>query len=156
MPTWMRIGRNTSAPELSRGSAMSHLLAAARTTPANLIAPANYSQIIWAVFIGMLFFNETPDAWTITGIVLVIALRHHDADPRRNALRLADADALGEEVSVRIYSAATLQSAFAARRKRHFQTVQRIAHQDLARQARIGFHMESAVEHVMLFVRHRV
>lgn len=48
------------------------LLAAARTTPANLIAPANYSQIVWAVFIGMFFFDETPDAWTITGIVLVI------------------------------------------------------------------------------------
>lgn len=47
------------------------LLAAARTTPANLIAPANYSQIVWAVFIGMLFFNETPDTLTITGIVLV-------------------------------------------------------------------------------------
>ena len=47
------------------------LLAAARTTPANLIAPANYSQIIWAVFIGMIFFKETPDSWTIAGIVLV-------------------------------------------------------------------------------------
>jgi S-adenosylmethionine uptake transporter len=47
------------------------LLAAARTTPANLIAPANYSQIIWAVFIGFYFFNEVPDRWTITGIVLV-------------------------------------------------------------------------------------
>jgi S-adenosylmethionine uptake transporter len=47
------------------------LLAAARTTPANLIAPANYSQIIWAVIIGLLFFNEVPDRWTITGIVLV-------------------------------------------------------------------------------------
>ena len=47
------------------------LLAAARTTPANLIAPANYSQIIWAVFIGMILFRETPDAWTIAGIVLV-------------------------------------------------------------------------------------
>ncbi len=48
------------------------LLAAARTTPANLIAPANYSQIIWAVFIGLFFFNETPDVWTITGICLVV------------------------------------------------------------------------------------
>jgi drug/metabolite transporter (DMT)-like permease len=47
------------------------LLAAARTTPANLIAPANYSQIIWAVFIGMLFFDETPDVWTIAGVLLV-------------------------------------------------------------------------------------
>ena len=47
------------------------LLAAARTTPANLIAPANYSQIIWAVFIGLVFFNEVPDIWTIAGIVLV-------------------------------------------------------------------------------------
>lgn len=49
------------------------LLAAARTTPANLIAPANYSQIIWAVIIGLMFFNEVPDAWTIAGIVLVTA-----------------------------------------------------------------------------------
>ena len=47
------------------------LLAAARTTPANLIAPANYSQTIWAVFIGMIFFKETPVPCTVAGIVLV-------------------------------------------------------------------------------------
>ncbi|MGL4489832.1 MAG: DMT family transporter [Rhizobiaceae bacterium] len=48
------------------------LLAAARTTPANLIAPANYSQMIWAVLIGYFFFQEIPDAWTFTGIALVL------------------------------------------------------------------------------------
>ncbi len=59
------------AAGLFAGLGHATLLAAARTTPANLIAPANYSQIVWAVIIGFIFFSEEPDRWTITGIVLV-------------------------------------------------------------------------------------
>jgi drug/metabolite transporter (DMT)-like permease len=37
------------------------LIAAARRTPANLVAPVQYSQLIWAIVFGALFFGEYPD-----------------------------------------------------------------------------------------------
>jgi drug/metabolite transporter (DMT)-like permease len=47
------------------------LMAATRAAPANRIAPAQYSQIVWAVTLGALFFNELPDAVSFAGIGLV-------------------------------------------------------------------------------------
>ncbi len=47
------------------------LMAATRAAPANRIAPAQYSQIVWAVVLGALFFGEFPDATGFAGIVLV-------------------------------------------------------------------------------------
>lgn len=47
------------------------IIAAARTTPANMVGSAHYSQIVWAAIIGAIFFSEIPDKWTIAGIVLV-------------------------------------------------------------------------------------
>ena len=38
------------------------LMAATRAAPANRIAPAQYSQIVWAIILGALFFDEFPDA----------------------------------------------------------------------------------------------
>jgi drug/metabolite transporter (DMT)-like permease len=47
------------------------LMAATRAAPANRIAPAQYSQIIWALTLGALFFDELPDATALAGIALV-------------------------------------------------------------------------------------
>ncbi len=47
------------------------MLAAARIAPANAIAPAQYTQMIWAVIFGMFFFSEYPDFWTIIGLGLI-------------------------------------------------------------------------------------
>jgi hypothetical protein len=47
------------------------LMAAMREAPANRIAPTQYSQIIWAILLGALFFGEFPDATAFAGIVLV-------------------------------------------------------------------------------------
>ena len=47
------------------------LMAAVRMAPANRVAPAQYSQIVWAIILGLLFFDEFPDATAIAGIVLV-------------------------------------------------------------------------------------
>ncbi|MEZ5800870.1 MAG: DMT family transporter [Nitratireductor sp.] len=44
---------------------------ATRLAPANLVAPVQYSQIIWAVVFGWLIFYELPDAWTVVGLVIV-------------------------------------------------------------------------------------
>jgi drug/metabolite transporter (DMT)-like permease len=47
------------------------LLTATRTTPASQIAPAHYSQILWAVGIGSIFFTEYPDGLAIAGLTIV-------------------------------------------------------------------------------------
>lgn len=47
------------------------LLAATRAAPANRVAPAQYSQIVWAVVLGALFFAEFPDWLALVGIGLI-------------------------------------------------------------------------------------
>lgn len=46
---------------------------ATRHSPANLIAPTHYSQMIWAVLIGAAFFNEFPDAVSLMGLLIIAA-----------------------------------------------------------------------------------
>lgn len=40
--------------------------------PANILAPFSYFQILAAAGLGILFFNEFPDAWTWIGIVIIL------------------------------------------------------------------------------------
>ena len=47
------------------------LIAATRMAPANRVAPAQYSQMVWAILIGSLFFGEFPDGWAQAGILLI-------------------------------------------------------------------------------------
>jgi drug/metabolite transporter (DMT)-like permease len=42
-----------------------------RLSPASVIAPTHYSQMIWAVILGAYFFNEVPDAWTLIGLAVI-------------------------------------------------------------------------------------
>ena len=46
---------------------------ATRVSPASHIAPAHYSQMIWAVLIGAIFYNEHPDAVSIIGLAVITA-----------------------------------------------------------------------------------
>jgi drug/metabolite transporter (DMT)-like permease len=48
------------------------LLLAARHTAAALIGVAHYSQLIWAVAIGILFFGEWPDGWMLAGLGAIL------------------------------------------------------------------------------------
>lgn len=48
------------------------LIQASKQTPANLIAPVQYSQLIWAILFGALFFSEFPDWIAIVGMVIVV------------------------------------------------------------------------------------
>lgn len=48
------------------------LISAAKRTPANLVAPVQYSQLIWAIVFGAAFFAEYPDWVAIIGLVIVI------------------------------------------------------------------------------------
>lgn len=49
------------------------VIAAYRTAPAVIVAPMQYSQIIWAAIYGTLFFDETPDRWTVAGTAVIVA-----------------------------------------------------------------------------------
>jgi drug/metabolite transporter (DMT)-like permease len=49
------------------------ILQATRLAPANQLAPTHYSQIVWAVVIGALVFNEQPDIWSIVGLAVIAA-----------------------------------------------------------------------------------
>lgn len=49
------------------------MLVATRIAPASQIAPAHYSQILWAVVMGAVFFHEYPDTLTIAGLIVIAA-----------------------------------------------------------------------------------
>lgn len=44
-----------------------------RLSPAAYVAPMQYSQLIWAVIYGVLFFNESIDKWVVVGSLITIA-----------------------------------------------------------------------------------
>ncbi|MBN9332439.1 EamA family transporter [Devosia sp.] len=48
------------------------LIQASKVTPANLIAPVQYSQLIWAILFGAMFFGEYPDWVAIVGMLIVV------------------------------------------------------------------------------------
>jgi S-adenosylmethionine uptake transporter len=47
------------------------MIIATKLAPANRVAPAQYSQIVWAVVFGAVFFGEIPDALSFAGMALV-------------------------------------------------------------------------------------
>jgi S-adenosylmethionine uptake transporter len=49
------------------------IIAAYRTAPAVIVAPMQYSQIIWAALYGWLFFDESVDFYTAVGSAVIIA-----------------------------------------------------------------------------------
>ncbi len=53
--------------------AMLFIIAAYRTAPAIVVAPMQYSQMIWATIYGALIFDESPDALTLVGAAVIIA-----------------------------------------------------------------------------------
>lgn len=57
------------------GSAIGNLLLVLvnRTTPANVIAPLIYSQLIVATVLGVIVFGECPDGFTLLGLAIIAA-----------------------------------------------------------------------------------
>lgn len=49
------------------------IIAAYRAAEAVVVAPMQYSQMIWAAFYGFLLFDEVPDGPTILGAAIIIA-----------------------------------------------------------------------------------
>jgi drug/metabolite transporter (DMT)-like permease len=58
------------AGAFTAGAQLLHLLAV-KYAPANRIAPTHYSQIVWAVVLGALFFQEYPDFLSLVGLAVV-------------------------------------------------------------------------------------
>lgn len=55
------------------GTAQYLLTQAFRKAPASLIAPLEYSGILWAGLLGYWLFGEVPDRWVFVGSAIVIA-----------------------------------------------------------------------------------
>ena len=49
------------------------VIAAYKAGEAVIVAPMQYSQILWASIYGALFFGEVPDLWTAVGAAVIIA-----------------------------------------------------------------------------------
>jgi drug/metabolite transporter (DMT)-like permease len=49
------------------------LILAHRNSPASVLSPFIYTQIVWAVALGYLVFADVPNRWTIAGAGIVIA-----------------------------------------------------------------------------------
>ena len=47
------------------------MLRATRFAPASHMATTHYSQMVWAVLLGALIFQEEPDLWTIVGLAVI-------------------------------------------------------------------------------------
>jgi len=62
---------NLIAAGVFAGTAQLCLILATRSAPANQVAPAQYSQMVWAIAIGGLFFAEFPDLPAVIGICLI-------------------------------------------------------------------------------------
>lgn len=49
------------------------LIVAHRHTPASILSPFSYSQLLWATTLGFVVFGDVPNRWTLTGAAVVIA-----------------------------------------------------------------------------------
>lgn len=72
MPEWRTLAVLVAIGACTAGGHRLQLLST-RLSPANLIAPTHYSQMIWAVLIGAIFFAEYPDWISIVGLVIIAA-----------------------------------------------------------------------------------
>ena len=57
---------------IGMGTALLCIFAAFRRTPAAVLAPFQYTQMIWGVLAGLLLFGEQPDIAVAVGAVLVV------------------------------------------------------------------------------------
>jgi len=72
VPTWEDLGLVALAGGAG-GFGQISMMVAIKLAPTNRVAPAQYSQIIWAVIFGAAFFGEFPDNVAFVGMVLVVS-----------------------------------------------------------------------------------
>jgi len=49
------------------------MIKAFEKTPASLLAPFNYTSLIWATILNFFLFGDLPDTWTILGAGIIIS-----------------------------------------------------------------------------------
>ncbi len=49
------------------------LIVAHRLTPASVLAPFMYTQLVWATTFGYFVFSDVPNSWTLSGAAVVVA-----------------------------------------------------------------------------------
>jgi len=52
--------------------AQTFVISAYRAAEAQFVAPMQYSQMIWAVVFGTLWFDETIDRWVVVGTCIIV------------------------------------------------------------------------------------
>ncbi|MBP2311029.1 DMT family transporter [Azospirillum soli] len=74
---------------LSAGVALLCLLTAFRIAPSPVVAPFQYSQIVWGVLIGLVVFGDVPSPWLALGTAIVVGsglyLLRREAEAARQA-----------------------------------------------------------------------
>lgn len=58
---------------LLTGLSQAGLVLATRNAPAVIVAPFQYTQMLWGILLGALLFGNLPDVYQITGFVLLVA-----------------------------------------------------------------------------------
>ena len=48
------------------------LIKAFELAPASMLAPFNYTSILWSILLGYAIFGDLPDKWTIAGVAIII------------------------------------------------------------------------------------
>jgi drug/metabolite transporter (DMT)-like permease len=71
MPTWEQMAVFLGIGLLG-GIGGLLLITSTKQIPANLVAPVQYSQLIWAIIFGAAFFGEYPDWIAIVGMFVVV------------------------------------------------------------------------------------
>ena len=49
------------------------MIKAYEIAPASLLAPFDYTTLIWAVLLGFVMFGDLPDAWTVVGAIIIMS-----------------------------------------------------------------------------------
>ena len=77
----------TAGTGLAGGFGHYLLIAAHRLTPAAVLSPFIYTEIVWVTILGFIVFGDLPTRWTITGAAIVIAsglyILHRERTVRR-------------------------------------------------------------------------
>jgi drug/metabolite transporter (DMT)-like permease len=71
LPTWTELGVMFVCGLLG-GIGYLLQIAAISNSPASRVAPIQYSQIVWALILGAIFFAEIPDQLSLVGLAVVV------------------------------------------------------------------------------------
>jgi drug/metabolite transporter (DMT)-like permease len=71
-PTWL-IAAVLVSTGVFGGLGHWFLIMAHRDAPPTVLAPFNYTQLIWAIALGYVLFGDLPDHTTLVGAAMIVA-----------------------------------------------------------------------------------